>query len=292
MRTALVIGLGFGQEYKGWLEELGYAVTTVDPGKPSDFDFADEAVKGRHFDLIYIGTPNWTHSFIARQVIGHGDIILIEKPGLATSEDWKQLVEDAWGSSRIMMVKNNQYRPEIEDYRDWASMSEVISIVWENKHRIPSPGSWFTNKSKAFGGVSRDLMPHMLSYYTELANYEQGVKLYSYAERRFDLEDIKVTDYGTIDYNGIYDVDDFCEFEFKIGKQRWIFRADWATGTQDDIYINFGGPGMGIKKSLGLCPAEAYKRMILEAQRNIGDDRFWKSHLDQDLWLHKQLEHL
>ena len=186
------------------------------------------------------------------------------------------------------MVKNNQYRDTITQFKLLADQSHTVRLVWNNKNRIPNPGSWFTTKELAFGGVSRDLMPHMLSYYVALTDYVKGNKLYSNAIQRHELKDIIDTDYGSVNHDGTYNVDDFCEFEFKNGDTIWILTANWKDNKADNVYISFDD----VKFSLGLCPEEAYKAMIENAVTNLNNDMFWKEQLQQDLWIHRQIENL
>jgi predicted dehydrogenase len=191
-----------------------------------------------------------------------------------------------------MMVKNNQYRDTIEQFKILADQSRTVKIVWNNKNRIPNPGSWFTTKELAFGGVSRDLMPHMLSYYVALTDYTKGNKLYATALQHHSLDSINDTDYGVVNKEGTYNVDDFCEFEFKNGNTTWILIANWKDNIADDVYISFETTSNTAKFVLGLCPEEAYKAMIENAVTNLNNDMFWKEQLQQDLWIHKQIENL
>ncbi len=295
MNNALVIGLGMGQQYRIWLSELNYNVKTVDPdpNKNADYSSVDQALAEDNFyNLIYIGTPNWTHEPIARQVADKTKLLLIEKPGVLNSKSWQQLINDH-PSTRIMMVKNNQYRPEIEKFKTLSAASERIYVRWNNRNRIPHPGSWFTTKSKSFGGVSRDLIPHMLSYYCALTNYTQGTKIKSYATQNYNLENIPDTDYGIVNPNGIYDVDDFCHIEFQNGNTTWILSANWKTNLDhDDSSISFNTTNSPIRYELGLCPGEAYKHMIQSATENLNNDTFWQEQLAQDIWIHEQIEQL
>ena len=56
-----------------------------------------------------------------------------------------------------------------------AVLQSVAGIV-ERRHTLPilanvlirKTGSWFTTRKLAFGGVSRDLMPHLLSLYVAM----------------------------------------------------------------------------------------------------------------------------
>ena len=295
MKKALVVGLGMGTQYALWLAELGYNVYTVDIDPSKAASYTDVAVAlGDHpqLDVVYIGTPNWTHESIARQVAPHSRLVLVEKPGVRYSSDWRQLIA-AYPDTRIMMVKNNQFRPEIKLFKQQADQSERVYVRWNNANRIPHPGSWFTTKSKAFGGVSRDLMPHMLSYYCALTDYRQGVKIKARADQRYELKDIHSTDYGSVNPNGTYDVDDFCHIEFKNGNTTWILSANWKTNLDhDDSSISFGMKNSAVRHALGLCPGEAYKNMITQAVNNLDNNTFWLDQLEQDVWIHEQLENL
>jgi predicted dehydrogenase len=291
MSKALIIGLGFGQAvYLPVLTELGYEVITVDmdTSKAADFSNLDDAVRVHgKFDTVNICTPNFTHITLARAVAPHANIVFVEKPGVVNSEAWAWLVRD-YPKTRFIMVKNNQYRDTIAQFKKLAVKSHTVNVVWNNKNRIPNPGSWFTTKELAFGGVSRDLIPHMLSYYVALTDYTTGNKLYSNAIQRYELKDLIDTDYGSVNHSGTYNVDDFCEFEFKNGNTTWILTANWKDNKADDVYISFDD----VKFPLGLCPESAYKTMIENAVTNLNNDMFWKEQLQQDLWIHRQIENL
>jgi len=292
MKKALIIGMGFGQAvYKPVLEELGYQVITVDPVRPADFLTVEAVIQEhRHFDTVNICTPNFTHESLARTIAPYASIVFVEKPGVKDHYAWRQMVIDN-ATTRFMMVKNNQYR-DLRQFKALADQSHTVKIVWNNKNRIPNPGSWFTTKDKAFGGVSRDLIPHMLSYYVALTNYEKGNKLYATAVQRHSLKTVHDTDYGTVNKNGTYNVDDFCEFEFKNGNTTWVLTANWKDDQADDVYISFDMKNSAAKFVLGLCPEEAYKAMIETAVENLNNNDFWSEQLAQDIWIHKQIEKL
>lgn len=287
--------MGIGQLYKAVLLELGHEVVTVDinPAASADYyDYVAAYIEHEHFDTVHICTPNFTHLNIARNVAAYGaKIVFVEKPGVETSELWQQMV-DSYPNTRFMLVKNNQYREEISKFKELADQAEEVCIRWNNKNRIPSPGSWFTTKELAFGGVSRDLIPHMLSYYCVLTDYQQGHKLSAVAEQRWNLDSIDSTDYGTVNRDGVYNVDDFCELKFTANRTNWIMTANWKTDADTDICISFGLKGSAVRHELGLCPESAYKKMIAEAVANLNNNDYWSSQLAQDLWIHQQIENL
>jgi predicted dehydrogenase len=275
MDKALVIGLGMGQQYASWLKQLNHQVITldVDTNKGADYNSTADALNDHpQFNVVYIGTPNWTHETIARQVASHTKLLIIEKPGLVNSEAWRKLVED-FPTTRIMMVRNNQFK-------QLAKHSKQITISWSRENGVPG-ASWFTDKSKAFGGVSRDLMPHLLSMYTALTNYNVGNKLYAIAEDRNNSN-----------------VDDFCEIEIS-NRTKWIFNANWKNNNKNEFYIEFD-LGIDVIKfelgdymtAFGGCPAGPYMLMIKTATENLNNNEFWQEQLEQDLWIHRQIENL
>lgn len=290
---SLIVGMGFGQAvYQPVLKNLGMQVITVDPVKSADFKTVEDAIAAHgHFLTVNICTPNFTHEDIARQVAPHADIVFVEKPGVKNAAAWLKLVTD-FPATRFMMVKNNQYRDNIGLMKSLAYDSSLVVIKWASKNRIPNPGSWFTTKELAFGGVSRDLMPHMLSYYTALENYLNGKEIECYSEQRHQLKDITSTDYGVVNHNGIHDVDDFCNIVFDQRGIRWVLIADWKNNEEDDSSITFYIDGDAHRIELGLCPEEAYQKMIGTAIANLNNDSFWDSQLSQDLWIHNQLDRL
>jgi predicted dehydrogenase len=289
---ALIVGMGIGQLYYSVFSSLGYEIDTVDsnPEKNATFKTADSIID--KYDIAVICTPNFTHELVARTIAKNCKIVLIEKPGVQDSKCWFCLVED-FPDTRFMMVKNNQYRNEIELFKRQADQSDKVYVRWNNANRIPQPGSWFTTKELAFGGVSRDLIPHMLSYYCALTDYKQGTKVKAKAIQNYKLVDIDSTDYGVVNPNGTYDVDDFCHLEFQNGNTIWILSANWKTNLDhDDSSISFSMKNSAVRHALGLCPESAYKTMVETAVKNLNNNEFWNKQLAQDLWIHEQIEKL
>lgn len=291
MTSALIVGMGIGQLYHSVFSSLGYDIDTVDADASKNATYTDAEQSKKKYDIAVICTPNFTHEIIARTIAKQCSIVLVEKPGVIDAKCWQCLVED-YPNTRFMMVKNNQYRQEISYFKSLSDQSTLVHVMWNNKNRIPNPGSWFTTKDKAFGGVSRDLIPHMLSYFCILTDYKNGRKLGEKVEQRHKLEDLIDTDYGVIKYDGIHNVDDFCRLDYGSDSTHWTLQADWKNNTDDDLYISFCSKYSAVKHALGLCPEEAYKKMVHTAVTNLNNDSFWKEQYDQDIWIHEQIEKL
>ena len=293
---SIVIGMGIGQLYKDVLESIGHEVVTVDtnPLSHADYTSLNQALtENDKFDTAHICTPNYTHGPIALEVADHTRILFIEKPGLPTSEAWDLLVE-SHPDTRIMMVKNNQCRDNIEEIKQIANASVIVDINWINDDRVPSPGSWFTSRELAWGGVSRDLMPHLLSIWCVMdPQYYEADRTRKDVKQRWTLADLTGTSYGKVNPNGIYNVDDYCRLGFLGAETMWTLTADWRSLNAPDIGIHFQlYTGHKHFVPLGLCPESAYKTMIETALKNIDNQEFWDNQYFMDSWIHTKIEKL
>lgn len=289
---SLIVGMGIGNLYKDVLTKLGHEVITVDTNPAVKADFADiePALLSGPFDTVHICTPNYTHESIARLVAPMAKIVFIEKPGVESALSWYNMTAD-FPDTRFMMVKNNMWRNNIAELIASASIAKTVSIRWIRKNCIPHPGSWFTTRKLAYGGVSRDLMPHLLSLYiamnpkweTEPVNGKAAMAIW-------ELKDINSTEYGTVNQQGTYDVDDLCVIHFG---NKWKTSANWRSMDEEDSSIKFQfQDNSSLQFELGWCPEEAYHNMIVDAITNVDNVDFWNNQLKQDLWIHKQIETL
>ena len=292
-KRSLIVGMGIGQLYKTVLEKLGHEVITVDQDitKGAMLPSVDSAMLlYAPFDTVHICTPNFTHFQLAAKVAPVSKIVFVEKPGVAKSENWATLAH-TFPNTRFMMVKNNMWRSNIGELAELANKAKTVKIRWIRKNCIPSPGSWFTTKKLAFGGVSRDLMPHLLSLYVSMnPNWKNETISGQTAMACWELKDIESTEYGTVNPDGTYDVDDVCVINFG---DKWKCAANWRSMDEEDSSIEFIMQDNSVERfELGWCPEEAYHNMIVDAIANIANNDFWQEQLQQDFWIHERIENL
>ncbi len=290
---SLIVGMGIGQLYKTVLTQLGHEVVTVDSdiSKGADFPNIRPAILSYSwFDTIHICTPNFTHRQLAEEVAPYGKIIFIEKPGFKNSAEWQDVVKKR-PFTRFMMVKNNMWRNNIPQLQEQATKAKHVNIEWTRRNCIPSPGSWFTTRDLAFGGVSRDLMPHLLSLYIALNPKWREEKINGSASlQNWLLEDIESTEYGKVNPAGTHDVDDQCNINFG---NKWRCIANWRSMTYEKSAIEFTMQDNSVETfELGWCPEEAYTNMIKDAIENANNNSYWNSQYEQDFWIHERIENL
>lgn len=285
--------MGIGNLYATVLNNLGHGVITVDldPAKGAEFLTVEDAIAKCHmFDTVHVCTPNFTHYDIAAKVAPVSKIVFIEKPGVATRSEWQQLVE-SFPQTRFMMVKNNMWRSNIDELADQANNADTVDIMWMNQDRVPNPGTWFTTKKLAFGGVSRDLMPHLLSLYIAFnPSWRKDMQTSYGTKQNWRLNQLTKTDYGTVKADGVYDVDDECYITFT---HKWNLVANWRTNDFDTRGILFRNANGDMDTfDLDLCPEDAYQAMIKECVDKVNDPDFWRNQYEIDLWIHEIVEKL
>ena len=285
---SLIVGMGIGKLYRDIFASMGADIVTVDLNGTADYTRVHAAIDAHGaFDTVNICTPNFTHEQMARAVAPHARIVFVEKPGVKDADSWAAMV-NAYPNTRIMMVKNNQYRDNIGQLQEYAALASEIQLNWINTNRVPGPGTWFTTRSLSYGGVSRDLMPHLLSIMIALdPNWKNAALIHKQSDMRYTLADLADTEYGTVKTDGTYDVDDYATLEYvSADKVDFVLTADWKSSTPDNrsIWLNNAGTF-----ELGLCPESAYKKMIETAIAAVDDDEFWQTQLEQDFWIHAQI---
>jgi len=282
MIKALIIGGGFGSLYKELYEQNGHFVQVVDVNPAlANFTSIDDALESNNWwDAVHICTPNFLHQPHYERVKSHAGIVFVEKPGFEDSTAWQGAIENE--SCRLVMVKNNLYRRGLFNQ----FQGKPVNVHWKTRNRVPHPGSWFTTKKLAFGGVSRDIVPHLLCFYMKLnPNWRTTEIVDVCSKQNYTLDDVADTDYGLVDLSGQYDVDDECWIKFADGS---VIHAAWKTNLPDDISVRSAGQF----RDIGLCPEECYWAMIEDAIANYNNEEFWNEQREMDLWIHQVMEQL
>jgi hypothetical protein len=105
------------------------------------------------------------------------------------------------------------------------------------------------------------------------------------------LAEVSDTDYGIVNKDGTYDVDDYCRMTFEHNDRRWEIMANWKNMDDDRREITFvKEDNTSTIVELGLCPEEAYQAMIKEALERFDDQEFWNRQFLQDVWIHTKIK--
>lgn len=274
---ALLAGFGGigANVYYPELQKLGYEIDVLDEKTPNA-KYKNVVEIKQAYDIAVVSTPNFTHEPISRALALNGTKrIFIEKPGLRTAQDWWDLCSD-FKDTRFHLVKNNLYRSSygnvIENFKTTSCIG--MDIQWINSNRIPNPGSWFTDKEKSFGGVSRDLMPHMYCFAAKILGERTTAEIpfIQSTMQRWDLKNISNSDYGIVNPKGIYNVDDHATAIGSIDDISVKLYASWKSAYDKQSITLYFKDGTSYEWEFGLCPAEAYGEMLRDERDSIKID--------------------
>lgn len=281
---ALVVGMGgIGSNvYAPELKRLGYSVDSVDTVAVATY--SDVAQLNSNYDVAVVCTPNSTHEALARAIAPRCKFVFVDKPGLSSSIAWQKMVED-FPNTHFIMSKNNLYRAHSPFANLDLDNVYAIEINWINANRVPSPGSWFTNSASSWGGVKHDLFPHLYCHLVKCAPNAALTRLSSSKLQRWRLEELADTAYGNVVADGIYNVEDFAQETWSINNRIPVtLTANWRGGVDKQNILVYSKDSVQ-EWCYGLCPADAYGRMIETA---INED--YDYHIALDTWIHTNLE--
>lgn len=269
MKKILIVGLGIGKLYKDFLDNKKYHITTIDPNISKNADFMRDDVFNKKstniiFHMTIICSPNYLHERHIKMFAPISEIVLVEKPGVKSLKIWKKL-QKKYSSTKIIMVKNNMYRCDEKSLyylslfrKNYYNFRDVF-LYWMSSNRIPFPGFWFTQKKYAFGGVSYDLMPHMIHFAMLLSGCSDVKINYKYKSQEYKMKDIISTDYGIVNpKKPIYNVDDRAFLFITIQGKVYRIITAWKYGGHDKQIIEFGANSW----NFGMCPESAYVNMV------------------------------
>lgn len=200
-------------------------------------DFFSEKI-----DAVIIGTPNFSHSYYAKEAMMRGIHVLCEKPVGFSEEEVKNLVN-------LSKIKNVIYMPAyVNRHRDdvaWTyekiqskMLGEILSIdaKWLRKNGIPRAGAWNTNQKMSGGGVLQDLGSHVI----DLCSYFADETEVDYAKSRMGSVEQYNTKEATWISSGnkryVFDVETWVKarIQFKNNVRVSIY-LDWAANVEGDF---------------------------------------------------------
>src|SRR5215472_5941390 len=129
----------------------------------------DELLAIREIQLVVIATPNDTHYPIARQCLGVGRDVLVDKPFTTTVEEAQSLVDFAKKCGRLITVyQNRRYDGDFQAIRKLAAEGALGRIVRFETHYDRyrpqlKPGAW-RETPRPGSGILFDIAPHLIDH--------------------------------------------------------------------------------------------------------------------------------
>ncbi|MDX2547974.1 Gfo/Idh/MocA family protein [Streptomyces sp. WI04-05B] len=182
---AAVVGLGWaGREL--WLRLLREhedfeVVAVVDPdprsraatvaatGLPAHATV--DALDPRTVDVAVVAVPNHLHAEVAADLLRQGISVFLEKPVCLTGAEADALAEAERDGGTLLAGSAAAHRGDVRELAGLLpELGRIrhVGLAWVRARGVPQPGGWFTQRSKAGGGVLVDLGWHLLDVLTSL----------------------------------------------------------------------------------------------------------------------------
>lgn len=180
----------FGVIGCGWIVDFAHipALTQISNGKLSAlFDVDIERAKelgskwgvmnvyndleqffSSEIEAVIIATPNSSHVYYTIEALKRGIHVLCEKPVAFHADEVEEIMETAKTHNAIYIPGFvNRWREDIQKvYKEIQAGTigkiQKVEAGWLRRIGVPRPGTWFTNRKYAGGGVLTDLGSHVM----------------------------------------------------------------------------------------------------------------------------------
>jgi predicted dehydrogenase len=137
-----------------------------DPGAKVYVDYR-RLLEDRKIDVVYVLTPNVSHSPITVDSLGAGKHVLCEKPMAATYADARKMLDAANRTGKKLTIGyQNRFRHNVQVLRNACRAGELGDIYFARAQAMRRKGvpTWgvFPDKSKQGGGPLIDIGTHAL----------------------------------------------------------------------------------------------------------------------------------
>jgi predicted dehydrogenase len=253
-----VVGLGqVGRHYADIVRDLGFDIVGVDADATARDEFARqydvetyadlESTYEMGLDAVVVSTPNSFHELAAVPALEAGLDTFIEKPIAHNYESAKRIVDAAEESSATCMVgyylSYFEWIEALKSYIEDGYFGDISHIECRYLYRrgVPRPGSWYTSKEIAGGGVLQDkgsFVLDLLSYFGAPLDGIESVTAKARTEFGHRDSYTALGNWGTEGEERIFDVEDsvsaFIEFE---GETTATIETSWAlNGPKEHTY--------------------------------------------------------
>ncbi|ALK08142.1 Gfo/Idh/MocA family protein [Blastochloris viridis] len=177
----------------GWVARTCYlpALRRLGAAEPVVIDSAPEhggaaavqralaMARGRRDLLAIVATPNASHWPLAAAFLEAGARVLVEKPlSLPGEVDRAAPGLDSDALSRLWVSAPYRFRPDVVRLMAAVAAGRIgavreVRAAWRRRAGIPRPGSWYTSRRWAGGGVLVDLGPHLLDVALALTDWPE-----------------------------------------------------------------------------------------------------------------------
>jgi len=242
-------------------------------GIPSVEESAETLIARSDIDAVVIGVPNRFHADFAVSALEAGKHVLLEKPMGLNAEHAKRIVRAQRSTGNVLMVSHqmrwDSLPMQVKSQMEQGALGNIYSAKtgWYRRKGIPGWGTWFTRKDMSGGGPLIDIGVHMLDLAFHLMGDPKPVAVSGAAYAEFGPKRKGIGSWGTPDWNGVWDVEDFSTALIRMEDGSTLtLEVSWAvhmdTDSQPFVHLFGSEGGASIRGSQGKFLTESFDRAI------------------------------
>ncbi len=227
---------------------------------PKVYATSRELLADETIDAVIVGVPNKWHASITIDALRSGKHVLLEKPMALNTADAREIVRVQKETGRIVMV-GHQMRWEwwVRQAKQRVENGDLGEIYyakcgWFRRQGIPGWGSWFTQRALSGGGPLIDVGVHLLDLTLYLMGNPKPVSVFGSTYAAFGPEKRGIGNWGTPDWNGVFDVEDLATALVKFENGATLsLEVSWAVNKDTDSqqFVHLMGNAGGISVQHG-----------------------------------------
>ena len=251
-------------------------------GIPLVAESPEALIRNPNIDAVIICVPNQFHAPLAIMALEHGKHVLLEKPMAHNLESAKAIMRAYQASGKTLMLAHQmrwesvpmQVKRQVE--RGELGRIYTAKTGWIRRKGIPGWGTWFTRMDQSGGGPLIDIGVHMLDIALYLMGNPKPVTVFGSTYAEFGPVKKGIGTWGTPDWNGVYDVEDFATAMIKMDNGCSLtLEVSWAAHMHTDnkpfVHLLGSEGGAFVSGSTGKLVTEKFDTE-LETTLNAPDD--------------------
>lgn len=233
------------------------------------FSSPEELIVHKDVDAVIIAVPNQHHAPLAIQAIEAGKHVLIEKPMAINSFEARRIYEASCKANVTVMIAHQMrfeaVPMEIKQQVERGELGRIYTAKtgWFRRKGIPGWGTWFTQMNQSGGGPLIDIGVHMLDLALYLMGNPKPVSVYGATYAEFGPKRKGIGNWGTPNWDGIYDVEDLATALIKMEDGSTLsLDVSWAVHMDTDnapfIHLMGSEGGASYKAGAGKLLTEKF----------------------------------
>jgi predicted dehydrogenase len=198
-----------------------------------------EMIQDKTLDVIYVLTPNRSHSELTIAALDAGKHVLCEKPMATGAREAGLMVDAAKRNKKLLTIGyQNRCSPESQTLKRIAETGDLGDVYYAQAHAIRRRGipNWgvFLNKEEQGGGALIDIGTHALDLTLWFTNNYEPKTVFGRTYNKLGSADTAGNSFGPWDPKAFGQVEDSAFATIVMKNGAWItLEVSWALNTLD-----------------------------------------------------------